>query len=209
MAVITPPSTLAIGAQRIEQVTYDMTETSDVTGSMSVRIGGLPRWRMTVGMPTPLEPARADVWKALVLQLRGRINHLAMWDGQRPQPRGTMRGTMTLSAGASAGATSVSITAGAGQASRTLLAGDWLQIGTGVGTSVLVMVVSDATANGSGVITATIEPPLRYAFSSGAAVTWDRPVAYYKRISGAAGWDNVPLTGAHGGLSLDLIEQWT
>lgn len=209
MAIITPPATLAIGQQRITQVTYDVSETSDASGHMAVRIGGLPRWRMTLGMPTPLEPARADAWKALGLQLRGRINHLAMWDAQRPQPRGTMRGTMTLGATEAAGDTAVVISAGAGQALRTLLAGDWLQIGTGVGTSVLVMVVADATANGSGVITVTVEPPLRYGFASGTAVTWDRPVAYYKRMNGEVGWDNVPLTGGHGGLALDLLEQWT
>lgn len=209
MAVITPPTTLAIGAQRISQVTYDMSETSDATGDMSVRIGGLPRWRMALGTPTPLYPAEMDAWKSLVLRLRGRINHLAMWDAQRPQPRGTMRGTLTLSASAAAGATAISITGGAGEAGRTLLAGDWLQIGTGVGASVLVCMVADATANASGVIAVNVEPPLRYAFASGAAVTWDRPVAYYKRMNGEVGWDNVPMTRGHGGLSLDLIEQWT
>jgi hypothetical protein len=208
MAIITPPTTLAIGQQRITQVTYDMSETSDASGHMAVRIGGLPRWRMSLGMPSPLEPARADAWKALALQLRGRINHLAMWDGQRPEPRGTMRGTMTLAAADAAGDTVLSIGA-AGQAGRTLLAGDWLQIGVGVGTSVLVMVTADATANGSGVISVTVEPPLRYAFAGGTAVTWQRPLGYYKRMNGEVGWDNVPLTGGHGGLSLDLLEQWT
>lgn len=208
MAIITPPATLAVGAQRIEQITYDISEVSDSSGAMSVRVGGLPRWRMNLGMPSPLEPVRADQWKAILAKLRGRINHLAMWDAGRPVPRGTMRGTMTLSASAAAGATAVSVVA-SGQAGTTLRAGDWLQFGSGVGTSVLVMVADDATANGSGVISINIEPPLRYAFGSGTAVTWDRPVAYYRRMSGAVGWDNIPLTGAQGGISFDLLEQWT
>ena len=209
MAIITPPTTIAVGPQRFDQITYDISETSDSSGAMSVRVGGLPRWRMSLNMPSPLEPVRADVWKSLLVKLRGRINHLAMWDAGRPVPRGTMRGTMTLSASAVAGAPSVSITAGGGQAGTTLRAGDWLQIGTGVGTSVLIMVADDATANGSGVISVNVEPPLRYAFSSGTAVTWDRPVGYYRRLSGSAGWDNIPLTGGHGGMALDLLEQWT
>jgi hypothetical protein len=209
MALITAPTTLQIGQQRIELVTYDLSETSDASGFMAVRSGGPPRWRMSLGSPRIINPVAASAWKSLILRLRGRVNHLAIWDAARPAPMGTLRGTLTLAAGVGAGAASLSITGGAGQAGRTLLAGDWLQLSTGVGSSQLVCVTADAIANGSGVIAASIEPPLRIGFGGGAAVTWDRPVGYYRQRVGAAGWDNQPNAVGQGGFALDLVEQWS
>jgi hypothetical protein len=70
------------------------------------------------------------------------------------------------------------------QAAKTLVAGDWLQIGTQ-----LVMVVIGGTANGAGLISVTIEPPLRDAHLIGASVVWDKPVALFRRRQAASGWD--------------------
>ena len=86
--------------------------------------------------------------------------------------------------------------------------GDWLQIGTGIGTSQLIKVAADAAANGSGVITVSIEPPMRLAFSSGTPVTWDKPVAYYKANGNRATYRPEPGSLLYSGHSLDLIEQW-
>jgi hypothetical protein len=87
-----------------------------------------------------------------------------------------------------------------------LKAGDWLQIGTGVGTSQLVKVTADAQETNAGTMTLSFEPPLRTAISGAAAVTWDRPVAYYKQTS-------APRWGYHArrstGYALDLLESWT
>ena len=73
----------------------------------------------------------------------------------------------------------------------TLLAGDWLQIGTGLGTSQLVKVMSSAFEAPDGTMAVAIEPPLRTAFAGGAPVTWDKPVAYYKQTS-APQWSYRP-----------------
>lgn len=93
----------------------------------------------------------------------------------------------------------------------SLLAGDWLQIGSGLGMSHLCMVTADATANDAGAITVAIEPPTRQAFSAGTAVTWDKPVGYYRQQTDSTTW-----TFANGGrsgvlvtgLSFDLMETW-
>ena len=66
--------------------------------------------------------------------------------------------------------------------------------------------MADATANGSGVIALTVEPPLRTAFSNGAAVTWDKPIAYYKQAA-APSWAYKPGR-TMGGFALDLLESW-
>lgn len=60
----------------------------------------------------------------------------------------------------------------------TLLAGDMLGVG-----GLLLMVASDCTANGSGVVTVPITNRLRVAQSSGAAVTWNQPTAAFRLLS--------------------------
>lgn len=92
-------------------------------------------------------------------------------------------------------------------APATLLIGDWLQIGTGVGSH-LCMVTSDAMANDVGSMNVNIEPPLRQAVSSGTVVTWDKPKGHYKQVGDFASWDAVPGSSDVGGFALDLIEDW-
>jgi hypothetical protein len=92
----------------------------------------------------------------------------------------------------------------------TLLPGDWLQIGTGVGTSQLVKVVAEAVEAAEGTMSVTFEPALRAGFSVGAVVTWDKPLAYFRRHQGTSQW-SYRLGRAHKGAAyaLDLIEDWS
>lgn len=207
MSVISLPS-LQLGSWTWGQADYSLTEMSDQSGAASSRSFGPPRWTLAFSSVDGLTKTQAGVWDAFITQLRGRVNHLSAYDVLRPYPAGTMRGTLTLNSSAAAGDVTLSVTGGAGQASTTLLRGDWLQIGTGLGTSQLVKVCADATANGSGVISLTIEPPLRLAFSSSAAVTWFQPLAYFKRTTGKVQWNGAGA-GFFGGYSLDLLEQWS
>lgn len=213
MSIITLPAALRIGAGGgMGQARFDLLTQSEGSGTQQVRLLAPPRWTLRLVQPDNLLQADAATWQSLVLRLRGRVNHLAAWDTSKPAPRGTMRGSMTLAATAAAGATSLSVTAGAGQAATTLLAGDWLQVGTGLGTSQLVMVTADALADGSGVIALTVEPPLRQGYASTTAVAWDRPLAYYRQQTDATTWSMAP-GGLFGplvsGLSLDLLEAWS
>lgn len=163
-----------------------------------------PLWRLTIELTQMLE-ADSGALKALLLRLRGGVNQLEMHDHSRPAPVGTMRGTMTLNADVSAAATTLEITAGVGQADETLNAGDWLGIGSGT-TQQLVMVTADATANGSGVISVSVQPPLRNAFSAGQSVVWDAPKALFRRMSNQLGWDYRGKNPVTSGMALDLIE---
>lgn len=211
MAVITLPSALAIASRSgntFGQRRFDLVGAGDAAGTSQVRLFGPPKWAMSLRCPEGVTINEGVEWETLLLQLRGAINHLQAWDVNRPAPRGTMRGTLTLSGAVAAGATTASITGGAGQAGTTLRKGDPLQFGTGVGTSQLVRVTADATANGSGVISVTFEPPARIAFSGGASVTWDKASAYFKSTNDGSDW-NYHGTQAMQGFALDLIENWT
>lgn len=206
MAVITLSETLRLAEWRMGQADFSVFEASDSTGHVAGRTLGPPRWTISMSSPPVLGAADAGAWEGMILSLRGRANHLAAWDITRPTPLGTITGTLTLNSAASAGAVSASITGGTN--GQTIRAGDWFQIGAGVGTSQLVKAVADATVAG-GLVTLTFEPPLRVAFSGGAAVTWDKPLAYYKRRSGNVSWSGVPGSTYNGSHTLDLIESWT
>jgi hypothetical protein len=206
VAVITMPTNLPVAECSFGQVRYDLTETSDATGSQSARILAPPRWKLSMASGPLLSTDHFGLWSSMLMQLRGKVNTLAAFDTVRTEPAGTMRGTMTLNGAHAAGATTLSVVA-SGQASKTLLRGDMLQIGTGLGTSQTVMVMADATSNGSGVISLTVEPPLRAAYSGGTAVAWQRPLIYCKLVNESTSWTYTRApTHRQGGMAADLLE---
>lgn len=207
MAIVTIPAGLYMSALTIRQRVFNVQEVSEVTGSVAERIG-VARWIAGIKSPDRMTESQAALWTAMAIQLRGRINHLALYDVVRPVPVGTMRGSLTLNGTHAGGSATLSITGGAGQAGTTLKAQDWLQIGAGVGSH-FCMVTADATANGSGVISVNIEPPLRAQITSGVVVAWNQPLCHMKRSdAGDVGWNYERGNLGRGGVVLDLIEQW-
>lgn len=132
------------------------------------------RWIVMVSIPMRRHTNAAAV-EAFLASFRGMVNTVNLWHFVRPQPRGTMRGTPTLSAAASQGAASLSITTTAG---ATLLAGDMIGVG-----GLLLQVQSDAAADGAGAMTVTLVNRIRTALASGAGVTWDKPTAPFRKLS--------------------------
>lgn len=210
MSIITLPTTLKLGPGcGLGQRRFDLLASSDANGTDQVRLFGYPRWTLALVQPERLSLAEAGAWSALLLQLRGRVNVLAAWDPVRPAPQGTMRGAMTLQAAAAAGATSATVGAGAGQAAATLLAGDWLQLGSGLGVGQLVSLTAAATADGSGNAVIQFEPPLRAAMANGAAVGWDKALAYFRAQADAVSWRYANRGTMATGMALDLLEVWS
>ena len=207
MTVVTLPTTLRMGARGgMGQRRFDLLSQSDSSGTQQTRLLGPPRWTLQLVQPQVLTLIEAGAWAALLLQLRGRVNVLAAWDPNRAAPVGTARGALTLNAAAAIGATGLQV-AGCSPATGTFRAGDCLQIGAGLGSSQLVMVTADAVA-AAGVATLAFEPPLRSAFAGATAVTWDKPLAYYRFQSDASAWTYAP--GALvSGMVMDLLEVWS
>lgn len=203
MAVLTWNNAYKVSSFRWNKLRRDVLFSS-IFGSQALE-GGSPLWEVDIqGAPQMNVEAHAMV--AFLESLEGYRNQLALWNLAQPQPIGTMRGSMTLSSSAAQGAGSLVITAGAGQAGKTLLAGDLLGLGSGL-TQQVVRVTANATANGSGVITVAIGTPLRNAFSGGAAVTWDRPTALFRQKSANSGIEYTPgIIGQP--WSLSLVEDW-
>lgn len=203
MSVIAFPATLSelVSQFRWEQKRNDSAFRSTF-GAQAIEVTA-PLWVASlVGNRVNDDSVSAGAWQALMMQLRGQTNQLALWNIARPVPIGTMRGTMTFNANAAAGATSLSIVA-AGENAKTLKQGDYLGFGSGL-TQQVAMVIADATSNGSGVIAVTVEPALRNAFVIGNGITWDKPAVLFRRQNSIAGWDYSEMFVS--GFGLDLIE---
>ena len=195
MSIITFPDDIWVTRMRWEQQRMDLTHTSPQAGVTQAVTYGSPRWTVTLEIDRTRE-ASAGSAKALLMQLRGQINQLALWDVARPVPLGTVSGTLTLSGSHAIGATTLTITGSSG----TVKKGDWLGVGSGQ-TRQLVMVVADSDAS-----SVTIEPPLRFAQSNGSAVVYNKPTALFRLSSARQGWDSSGIYLEN--LTLDLIEDW-
>ncbi len=154
-------------------------------GSQGLEISP-PLWEVQIETAGGMTEENSGDWKVLILQLKGRINQLLLWNVNRPSPLGTMRGNMTLNQAASQGDTVMSIVA-SGEVGKTLLKGDLLGIGTGL-TRQVVMCTGNPVSDGSGIIDFPFEPPIRNDHLLSAVVTWDKPMALFRRADSVDLW---------------------
>ncbi len=202
MSVIALPANLKYNQYAWGVIDYELQEVSDTTGDSAARILGPSRWSLHFTSNPDMDLTEAARWEYLTLKLRGG-NVLAAYDIVRKAPTGTMRGTPTISASVAVGATTMSI-----NATGTLSRGDRLGVGTGLGTSQLIIVENDATAS-AGVITFDFNNPARIAFSVGTTITWDKPVAYFRKINKQATLGTYSIEGmGQGDFTFDLVESF-
>ena len=152
----------ASGELALEGAVFESTSQYDLTPQTVDLLAA--RWIGTITLTPHRNDVRAGV-EALFARLRGRANRLSMGHPLRRVPRGTMRGSPTLSGAHSALASTLSIS-GTG----TLKAGDLLGV-----DGELVMVAEDPASLASVAIT----PPLRKAKTAGTVVVWDWPRATF------------------------------
>lgn len=181
---------------------YTQSMESPLTGSVqTAEIPFSARWFMSFTLANLAEADDAPLLQAWKIKLRGRANRASLWNFARPLPQGTINTSGVTTSGTTAqGATSVNLT-GCG-ASKTLAIGDFFAV-----AGELKMITALATADGSGNITgATFEPPVRAAagWSSGAAVTLDKPTALFIQTGDDASWSTQPYRRTD--VAIDMIE---
>ena len=201
MSLITLPTTFKPRTCTMVQAVTQRVNASPFGGSEQAIDLLNDRWLCNVELP-PMGQASAarrvaaSALEAFIGAMRGQTNTVELWHFARPQPQGSVRGTLTLNASAAQGASSVVLT-GCSPSTGTLLAGDMLGVG-----GLLLMVAIDCTAV-AGVITVPITNRLRTAQSGGAAVTWDKPKGTFRLLS-TSGVQYAP--GIAGGPSFDFGE---
>jgi hypothetical protein len=145
-------------------------------------------WVAQVQLP-PMKRATAAAWQAFLLKLHGRSGTFLLGDPDAKVPRGaiSLSATPTLNAAANAGDYQVELT-GVGTSIVAFRAGDYIQLGSAA-TARLYMIVDDATSDGSGVVTVTIEPSIRVTVASGGAVVYQSAKTVFRLDANDIGWD--------------------
>jgi hypothetical protein len=139
----------------------------------------------------PMDRATAEAWIAWRLRLKGRYGTFLMSPVGATTPLGTLAGTPLAN---SAGSPSVNL---AGDdtlyikgwtAAATILAGDWLQVGSS-STARLHKNLIALTIGGSGQGVHRIFPTLRETLADNAVITKTSPVGLFRLASNEAPWD--------------------
>jgi len=205
MAIVALPVDLLVSQHSFGVRRYDITFPGGDTGAVQTAVHGFPRRMCSLTSPPLISDEDAARWRTLLHALDGRVNHLAVHDRLNPEPRGTARGAWTASA-AGAGSAVMTINAGAAQAGKTLLAGDWIGVNQMSSGRQMLHVQADTTVDGNGWMLVSFKPVLRIAVAAGSVVVWQRPTCLMKSQSDEDSWS--VSKGKQGGFSLDLLEQW-
>jgi hypothetical protein len=206
MSIVQIPEELSILRQDFGIRDFGLTFPGGDTGATQTTFRAPPRRTCSIVSNDRELMSESAAWRVLLHALRGRVNQLAVYDINHPEPLGTARGVWTAG-GAVAGSASMQIAIGAGQAGRTLLAGDWFGVNQTSNGRQLLHVQADAVADGNGTLTVTFEPVLRVPVVLGSAVVWQRPTCLMRRVSDETSWSAHPGE-MEGGFSLDLMEDW-
>lgn len=146
-------------------------------------------WQAEVSLP-PMKRAQAEAWLAWLVSLRGPYGTFLMGDPLGCTPRGqaaTHLGTPIITAQTGG---SVAVTGASASRAGWLLAGDYVQLGSGA-TATLHKVLADANTNASGETTLELWPHLR-ASRSGAVVVSNTAGRW--RLTGTEhGWSSSEL----------------
>lgn len=153
------------------------------------------RWKVQFAL-NDFQEADAALVQTFVMQLRGRVNRASLYNFARRVPRGTIAGTPLVKGASQTGAALLIDGCTVG---TTLKKGDFFGV-----NGELKMVVADATADGSGEMTVTFEPPLRASPADNAAITTTAPTALFMLESDEQMWNSKP--GIRSDFSFSFIE---
>lgn len=168
---LTAPVT-TIGIQEIEFKAANVVSVSQSPFTYRQQVFQHPgqRWEVSVRIP-PCKSDLANAWVSFLLSLKGQTGTFLLGDPNMKDPRGTAKdtpGTPVVNGGSQTG-TSLDIDGLPLNETGYLLAGDYIQLGTGSDTF-LHMVLNDVDTNGSGEATLDLWPDVRNAPSNNATV---------------------------------------
>lgn len=147
------------------------------------------RWAASISLP-PMKRQDAEPWVAFLLSLYGQVGTFLLSDPNCPAPRGTAT-SATITGLANTTSPTITMTG-------TLLAGDYISVGTGVNTR-LHKVVQDRSGSG----TLEIWPALREAYT-GAAVDLTEAKGRFRLKENITQW-NINEISSYG-ITFDCVE---
>lgn len=175
------------------------TQTFESPLTRSVQTLELPgaRWGFTAGWDN-LQAADSALLRAFLSRLRGTAGRFSMPNHDQLNPRGTAGGAPLVNG---ASQTGTSLVTDGWTAGATLLAGDYIGYGA---NSELRMVVANATADGTGNMTITLDEPIRVSPADNAALTTAAPVAIFRITDDEVQWPR--LVGRISSFQIQAVE---
>lgn len=155
------------------------------------------RWEADIKLP-PMNRETAEQWSAFLLRLRGRYGTFLLGDPNGQTPRGAAASTpgTPLVAGASQTGEQLNIDGAPINTTGYLLAGDYIQIGSGASAQ-LYKVLEDADTDGSGATTLNLFPNLRTSPADNATIFVANCVGNFRLASNETSWQ-VGQAGMYG-----------
>jgi hypothetical protein len=146
------------------------------------------RWEADISLP-PMKRAQAEVWISFFMKLYGSYGTFTMGDPNAATPRGTAASTAGTPVVNGASQTGDTLNIDGLPTSETgyLLAGDYIQLGTGTSAQ-LYKVLDDVDTNASGEAALTIWPDLRSSPSDGATVVVSSAVGLFRLGTNVTDW---------------------
>ena len=159
------------------------------------------RWEAEVTLP---QMARSDAeqWVAWLLSMRGREGTFLLGDPLGGTPRGSAGGTPRVN-GANQTGDSISIDGCTASQTGWLKAGDYIQLGSGAGSS-LHKVLQDVSSNGAGQATIDVWPSIRTAPADNSAVVVNNAKGVFRLATSSTEWSINEI--AHWGVVFPAVE---
>ena len=186
------PTTIGIESIELRAVNAVAVSQSPFTYKQQVISHQGQIWSASVSIPSVRRDLAAE-WKAMLVALKGPVGTFLLGDPDYVTPRGTVSGTPTLSGNAGDATPTITLTG-------TLLAGDYIQLGTGSAAR-LHQVLVDRTAGTN--VELEVWPSLRSTYS-GETVIYSSPKGVFRLGQSTTSWsiDNASFYG----ISFDAIE---
>ena len=200
MAITYPISLPTTGIASVEWRTVNavVTSQSPFTYKQQIISHGGQRWEATVNLP-PMNRDTAAAWKAALVSLKGSYGTMLLGDPDYPLPRGTLRSTDAsnfATVSATAGNSFLQITMQ--DQTKTLLAGDYIQVGSDAAAR-LFQVMEDRTGDGQ----LEVYPNVRVDYSSETIGTNDTK-GVFRLSSNVTSW-SIDRAAIYG-ISFDVVE---
>jgi hypothetical protein len=180
MANYTLPTNIGFARFNLTRTSRNAVSESPFTFAQQVLTYPGQRWVADVTLP-PLDRAQLDVWRAFFAKLNGREHTFNLGDPLSETPKGSAGGTPVVN-GASQTGSSLVIDGATPSQTGWLLAGDYIQLGTG-GDARLYMVTDDVNSDGSGNVTIPIWPDLQIIPSDNDSVIVSNTVGTFRLTS--------------------------
>lgn len=186
------PTTIGIESIELRAVNAVAVSQSPFTYKQQVISHQGQIWSASVSIPSVRRDLAAE-WKAMLVALKGPVGTFLLGDPDYVTPRGTVTGTPTLSGNAGDATPNITLTG-------TLLAGDYIQLGTGSAARLHQVLVDRAAGTN---VELEVWPSLRSTYS-GETVIYNSPKGVFRLGNSTTSWsiDNASFYG----ISFDAIE---